>query len=101
MTYDERGTWTLFLVNAFASLEDEMVRAQVLKLVSLPMWSTLAPKNLAAQLAAQPQLQRPWKFLQKRKAKEVCTASLTHTQPSATYINHPRRFRRRDRRPRQ
>merc|ERR1740117_2897575 len=34
---DEHTRWVLFFVRAFASLEDEMVRAQVLRLVSLPM----------------------------------------------------------------
>ena len=69
--YDARALWTAFFVHAFASLEDAMVRAQALKLVSLPMWSSLAPKHLASQLAGQPQLARPWKFLQKRTAKEA------------------------------
>ena len=69
--YDAAAAWTTFYVNAFAALEDAMVRAQALRLVSLPMWSTLAPAHLQAQLAAQPQLARPWKVLQKRKAKEA------------------------------
>ena len=69
--YDERATWTAFLVTAFATLEDSMVRAQALRLVSLPMWSTLAPKHLQQQLAALPQLARPWKLLTKRRAKEA------------------------------
>ena len=45
--YDARASWTAFFVNAFAALEDAMVRAQALKLVSLPMWSTLAPKQMS------------------------------------------------------
>ena len=69
--YDERATWTAFLVTAFATLEDSMVRAQALRLVSLPMWSTLAAKHLQQQLAALPQLARPWKLLTKRRAKEA------------------------------
>ena len=44
---DEHTRWVLFFVRAFASLEDEMVRAQVLRLVSLPMWATLSPRDLA------------------------------------------------------
>ena len=71
MDYGERAAHTLFFVHAFASLEDEMVRAQALKLVSLPMWSRLGAKDLAAQLASQPQLARPWKFLQKKWGKEA------------------------------
>lgn len=97
MTDDEHTRWVVFFVRAFQSLEDELVRAQVLRLVSLPMWYTLAPTDLAAQLAAQvrphplppspsphqphalpvvwqPHLSRTWKKLEKRKAKEAQAA---------------------------
>ena len=70
-SYDAKAAWTAFFVNAFAALEDGMVRAQALRLVSLPMWATLAPKHQQQQLASQPQLGRPWKFLTKRAAKEA------------------------------
>ena len=48
--YEARAIWTAFLVNAFAALEDSMVRAQALRLASLPMWTTLAPAHLASQV---------------------------------------------------
>ena len=47
---EARAIWTAFLVNAFAALEDAMVRAQALRLASLPMWTTLAPAHLASQV---------------------------------------------------
>lgn len=69
LTYDERTELTHFLIHCFQSLDDDMVRPQALRLLSLPMWSTLNPRSLAQQLAAQPQLQQPWKLLQKRRKK--------------------------------
>lgn len=35
------------------------------------MWATISPKLLARQLSENPQLQQPWKFLQKRRKKEA------------------------------
>ena len=69
LAFDERSQWTQFLIHCFQSLENEMVRPQALRLVSLPMWSTLNPRSLTQHLAGQPQLQQPWKFLQKRRKK--------------------------------
>ena len=66
MGLHERTRWCHFICHAFQSLEDEMVRSQVLKLTSLPMWFTLAPVQLQQQLKQQPQLARPWKFLQEQ-----------------------------------
>ena len=71
MTVAERTCVVHFLVHAYQSLEDAMVRAQVLRLASLPMWFTISPTLCAQHLAEQPQLARPWKTLQKRKAKEA------------------------------
>ena len=71
MSYAALTEWTTFMVHAYASLEDEMVRAHFLRLVSLPMWETLTPRHLQSLLASQPQLARPWKFLSKRRAKEA------------------------------
>jgi hypothetical protein len=51
-SYATRTAWTAFLVTAFASLEDSMVRSHALRLVSLPMWTTLAPKHLQQQLVS-------------------------------------------------
>ncbi len=38
----ERVTYLLFFIHAFQSLEQEAVRAQALKLVSLPLWYSLS-----------------------------------------------------------
>jgi intron-binding protein aquarius len=70
-TWSEKAEWVRFFVRVFGSLEEEMVRAQALRLVSLPMWFSLPDGDVAIRLAQQPQLSRPWKFLKKRRAKEA------------------------------
>lgn len=70
-TWAEKAEWVRFFVRVFGSLEEEMVRAQALRLVSLPMWFSLSDQDVASRLAEQPQLARPWKFLKKRRAKEA------------------------------
>ena len=42
----ERVTYILFIIHAFQSLEQEAVRAQALKLVSLPLWHALSRGRL-------------------------------------------------------
>lgn len=51
------------------SLEDELVRAQVLRLVSLPLWHALSRGRLQLELHDQPQLAKHWKHLAKKEAK--------------------------------
>jgi len=48
-----------------------MVRAQVLRLVSLPLWQALSPGRLQLELHALPQLGKHWKHLLKKEQK-VC-----------------------------
>ena len=42
----ERVTYLLFAIHAFQSLENEAVRRQVLRLVSLPLWHALSRGRL-------------------------------------------------------
>ena len=51
------------------SLEEELVRGQVLRLVSLPLWHSLSRGRLQLELHDQPQLARHWKHLAKKEAK--------------------------------
>jgi len=51
---------TLFLVNAYQSLEQPLVRAHFLPLLSLPLWRCVSPARVRAQLSAFPQLKRHW-----------------------------------------
>ena len=92
LTFEERSQWTHFLIHCFQSLEDDMVRPEVLRLVSLPMWSTLNPRALSRHLASQPQLQQPWRSVQKRRKKVVDAALLknfTSLKSHALPVVHP------------
>jgi intron-binding protein aquarius len=42
MRMHERVAYLVFAINAFQSLENEAVRGQVLRLVSLPLWHALS-----------------------------------------------------------
>ena len=42
----ERVTFLLFIIHVFQSLEQEAVRSQALKLVSLPLWHALSRGRL-------------------------------------------------------
>lgn len=42
----EKLTYLLYTIHCFQSLENEMVRTQVLRLVSLPIWHNLSPGRL-------------------------------------------------------
>jgi hypothetical protein len=65
----ERTAYLVFAINTFQSLEDEMVRAPVLKLVSLPLWHALGKGRLQLELHAHPQLAKHWKSLTKKESK--------------------------------
>lgn len=65
----ELTAYLVFTINIFQSLEDEMVRGQVLKLVSLPLWQALSPGRLQLELHALPTVAKHWKSLLKREQK--------------------------------
>lgn len=46
-----------------------MVRAQVLKLVSLPLWHSLSAGRLQLEMHSQPTLVKHWKHLVKKEGK--------------------------------
>ncbi|KDD74775.1 hypothetical protein H632_c1083p0, partial [Helicosporidium sp. ATCC 50920] len=64
----ERLSLLLFFSAAFQSLETPPVRAQVLRLVSLPLWTTLSAQRLQLELHRQPALLKPWRALLRREA---------------------------------
>jgi hypothetical protein len=71
----EKTTFLLFMIHCFQSLEDVMVRAVMLPLVSLPLWRNLSPGRLQLELRATPALEKHWKNLAKKDAK-VCVVDL-------------------------
>ncbi|GAM25959.1 hypothetical protein SAMD00019534_091340 [Acytostelium subglobosum LB1] len=61
-----------FLIHCYQSLEDPMVRAESLKIVSYPMWIHLSPGRFAAEIddLTTPALQKKIIALKKRSQKE-------------------------------
>eukprot|EP00201_Polytomella_parva_P007058 CAMPEP_0175082518 /NCGR_PEP_ID=MMETSP0052_2-20121109/26806_1 /TAXON_ID=51329 ORGANISM="Polytomella parva, Strain SAG 63-3" /NCGR_SAMPLE_ID=MMETSP0052_2 /ASSEMBLY_ACC=CAM_ASM_000194 /LENGTH=216 /DNA_ID=CAMNT_0016353735 /DNA_START=27 /DNA_END=675 /DNA_ORIENTATION=+ len=57
----ERLAHLVFLINAFQSLEDDLVRPQVLRLVSLPLWAALSPGRLQLEMHHHPDWARRWR----------------------------------------
>jgi len=56
----------VFLVHSFNSLEVDLIREQIQRLVSLSIWTNLLPSRLQAELHAVPKLQKYWSVIQHR-----------------------------------
>ena len=67
----EQTKLVIFLDHCFCSMEVDLVRTQVQRLVSLPMWSCLLDARREAELKAIPKWKKYWKLLQKKDAKET------------------------------
>lgn len=90
----QRSAYLSFLLNAFRSLENEMVRGQVLKLVSLPLWHSLSRGRLQLELHEHAQLAKLWQKLAKKEAKAAqkvrelfFTTKHTIQQQTSIYIS--------------
>jgi intron-binding protein aquarius len=67
----EQTALLVFLNNCFRSMEVEICRDQVKKLVSLSMWSCLQPKRRDQELNGIPEWKKYWKKLMKRDKPEM------------------------------
>ncbi|OAY64326.1 Intron-binding protein aquarius [Ananas comosus] len=65
----EKTNYLLFLINAFQSLEDEIVSETVLQLVSLRLWHSLSFGRFQMELCQNPHLIKKWKKMTKKEAK--------------------------------
>ncbi|XP_072313298.1 RNA helicase aquarius isoform X2 [Eucyclogobius newberryi] len=65
----EQTVLLLFLDHCFNSLEVDLIREQVQKLISLPMWMCLLPARLQHELKKVPKLQKFWNLNMKKQAK--------------------------------
>ena len=77
MRNHERVSYLLFAIHAFQSLENEAVRGQALKLVSLPTWHALSRGRLQLELHAHPKLAEHWR----RAAKKVGRSRALDLEP--------------------
>ena len=75
LSLPEKTAHLVFLVRAFQSLEEEMVRAAALPLVSLPLWTNLSEGRLRVELRNNAQLEKHWRYLQKKQAKAAKNAA--------------------------
>ncbi|CAL9183877.1 unnamed protein product [Musa hybrid cultivar] len=67
----EKTNYLLFMINAFQSLEDEIVSETILKLVSLQLWHSLSLGRFQIELCLNPHLIKKWKKMTKKEAKEA------------------------------
>ncbi|CAI5981702.1 unnamed protein product [Closterium sp. NIES-65] len=65
----ERVNYIVFIIHCFQSLENPLVRACVLPLVSLPLWHALSPARRERELHPHAHLLALWSRLLKRDAK--------------------------------
>ncbi|XP_047133675.2 RNA helicase aquarius isoform X1 [Hydra vulgaris] len=59
----------IFLIRCFNSLEVDLIREQVQKLISLPMWCCLQPGRLEQELKSVPQYQKYWNIIKRKDSK--------------------------------
>eukprot|EP00850_Spirogloea_muscicola_P023959 SM000413S15642 [mRNA] locus=s413:13687:24995:+ [translate_table: standard] len=86
MTIREKINYLLFVINCFQSLEDEMVRGPVLKLVSLQLWHALSPGRRQIALRSFPQLEPLWKKLLKRESRAGKGGQAPQSRTEARFI---------------
>ncbi|KAK8946189.1 hypothetical protein KSP40_PGU019610 [Platanthera guangdongensis] len=70
-TIAEKTNYLLFMINAFQSLEDNIVSETVLKLVSLQLWHCLSRGRFQMELCLNPQLTKKWRKMIRKEAKEA------------------------------
>ncbi|KAG6679823.1 hypothetical protein I3842_13G010800 [Carya illinoinensis] len=67
----EKTNYLVFMINAFQSLEDEVVSETVLRLASLQSWHGLSYGRFQMELCLNTDLIKKWKRMTKREAKEA------------------------------
>jgi intron-binding protein aquarius len=82
LSHFERLAYLNFVSNSFQSLENELVRGRVLRLVGLPMWHALSRGRLQLELHEHPQLAKHWKHMAKKDAKKAQVAGVGYIPTS-------------------
>ncbi|PQQ16532.1 intron-binding protein aquarius [Prunus yedoensis var. nudiflora] len=67
----EKTNYLVFMINAFQSLEDEIVSDTVLTLASLESWHSLSYGRFQMELCFNPGLIKKWKKMIRKEAKEA------------------------------
>ncbi|XP_030465528.1 uncharacterized protein LOC115684792 [Syzygium oleosum] len=71
LSIPEKTNYLVFMINAFQSLEDEIVSETVLRLASLQSWHSLSFGRFQMELCLNPDLIKKWKRMIKRESKEA------------------------------
>ncbi|KAK3422889.1 hypothetical protein EUGRSUZ_G03254 [Eucalyptus grandis] len=71
LSIPEKTNYLVFMINAFQSLEDEMVSETVLRLASLQSWHSLSFGRFQMELCLNPDLIKKWKRMIKRESKDA------------------------------
>lgn len=69
ITIKERTILLIFLIRCFNSLEVDIIREQVQKLISLPMWTCLLPGRLEQELKSVTRYRKYWNIIKKKDSK--------------------------------
>ncbi|KAH9608634.1 hypothetical protein KSS87_011141 [Heliosperma pusillum] len=67
----EKTNYLVFMINAFQSLEDEVVSETVLRLAGLQCWHSLSFGRFQMELCLNPNLIKKWKKMTKAEAKKA------------------------------
>ncbi|CAN4106566.1 unnamed protein product [Withania somnifera] len=90
LTIPEKINYLLFMINAFQSLEDEIVSKKVLRLAGLQCWHCLSYGRFQMELCLNPDLIKKWKKIAKR-AKEAAKRGEsfdTSTMLEVNFLRH-------------
>ncbi|KAF6168355.1 hypothetical protein GIB67_018195 [Kingdonia uniflora] len=71
MSIAEKTNYLLFMINAFQSLEDEVVSETVLKLTSMQLWHCLSVGRFKMELSLNPDLIKKWKKINEKEVKKA------------------------------
>ncbi|GLU16311.1 hypothetical protein SLE2022_327500 [Rubroshorea leprosula] len=71
LTIAEKTNYLVFMINAFQSLEDEVVRETVLGLASLRSWHSFSYGRFQMELCMNPDLIKKWKKMIKKESDEA------------------------------
>ncbi|KAF8043054.1 hypothetical protein BT93_A1408 [Corymbia citriodora subsp. variegata] len=71
LSIPEKTNYLVFMINAFQSLEDEIVSETVLRLASLQSWHSLSFGRFQMELCLNPDLIKKWKRMIKRESKDA------------------------------
>lgn len=71
LTIAEKTNYLVFMINAFQSLEDEIVRETVLRLASLRSWHSLSYGRFQMELCLNPDLIKKWKRMIKKESDDA------------------------------